>query len=207
MFRLSTYYWTSSMMSFGMNTARGRVSASLSVESFASMVHTQHSPSGVSRFPNWFQRSSLTVSTRIKQAVSRISKCTCRAFRLGGSYALSRSVRYLSVSRPSFPRFSPVFLDAPHLLGIHMIVGQRGVDVSEVEVVSIGEVRWTESAILDASLNESDRNPRFLDMRLVVDCGLVPGNDAIDLLPRHRTGVYAHRRIKACWSASKSDSS
>ena len=65
-------------------------------------------------------------------------------------------------------------------------------------VVSIGEGRWTEAAILDASLNESDRNPRPLDMWLVVDCGLVPGNDAVDLLTRHRVGIYAHGRVKAC---------
>ena len=50
------------MMSFGMNTARGRVSASLSVESFASTVHTQRSPSGVSRF---FELVSVQLAHRV----------------------------------------------------------------------------------------------------------------------------------------------
>jgi hypothetical protein len=72
-------------------------------------------------------------------------------------------------------------LDASHLFGVGVIIGERFVYVRDVQVVPVDDAFRVVTAVFDANGHVSDGDPVPLDVGLVVDVRLVAGNDPVFL--------------------------
>lgn len=59
--------------------------------------------------------------------------------------------------------------DPTHLLRIVIIVGERPVDICQVEIVAIGDGSWIEPPLFDLFFDELNGNPPAFEMWLVVE--------------------------------------
>lgn len=75
--------------------------------------------------------------------------------------------------------FSPVLLDAPHLLGITVIVRQRFVDSSEIDIEPLGDPDRGVTTFLDplSSIPDGDSTPG--EVGSLVGLGLRRGHDSV----------------------------
>lgn len=96
-------------------------------------------------------------------------------------------------------------LHSTHFLGVVVIVGERRIDVGEIEVVPIGDSFRSEPLLLDACLDDADGNPRPLDMWLVMNRGLLARDDAMDALGGHSHPDYPSDEVK-CFTTPTSAS-